>query len=64
VAADLKGRVALVTGANRGIGFAVCRRLGQEGMTVILASRDQERGEQAPEACAQKASMSPRASLT
>ena len=47
MAADLKGRVALVTGANRGIGFAVCRRLGQEGMTVILASSDEERGEQA-----------------
>jgi len=47
VAADLKGRVALVTGANRGIGFALCRRLGQEGMTVVLASRDQSRGEEA-----------------
>ena len=47
MAADLKGRVALVTGANRGIGFALCRRLGQEGMTVVLASRDQSRGEEA-----------------
>ncbi len=47
MAADLKGRVALVTGANRGIGFAVCRRLGQEGMTVILGSRDESRGEEA-----------------
>ena len=45
--ADLAGRIALVTGANRGIGFAVCRRLGQEGATVVLASRDEARGDEA-----------------
>jgi NAD(P)-dependent dehydrogenase (short-subunit alcohol dehydrogenase family) len=41
---DLTGRVALVTGANRGIGFEVCRALGQHGAEVALGSRDSEKG--------------------
>jgi NAD(P)-dependent dehydrogenase (short-subunit alcohol dehydrogenase family) len=40
-------RVAVVTGGNRGIGLEVCRQLAQRGLTVILASRDIERGEAA-----------------
>jgi NAD(P)-dependent dehydrogenase (short-subunit alcohol dehydrogenase family) len=43
------GRVALVSGGNRGIGLEVCRRLAEEGLTVILGSRDEERGRQAAE---------------
>ncbi len=41
------GRVALVSGGNRGIGLEVCRRLAEEGLTVILGSRDEERGREA-----------------
>jgi NAD(P)-dependent dehydrogenase (short-subunit alcohol dehydrogenase family) len=42
---DLTGRVALVTGGNRGIGFEVCRSLGHAGAKVILGSRDETKGE-------------------
>jgi NAD(P)-dependent dehydrogenase (short-subunit alcohol dehydrogenase family) len=31
--------IALVTGANRGIGFGVARQLARLGMTVVLAAR-------------------------
>ena len=37
---DHDQRVALVTGANRGIGFAISRQLAQKGHIVILAARD------------------------
>ncbi len=41
------GRVALVSGGNRGIGLEVCRRLAAEGLTVILGCRDEEAGSEA-----------------
>ena len=37
---DLSGRTAVVTGGAAGIGRAVGRRLGREGMKVVLADRD------------------------
>ncbi len=43
--ADMK--IALVTGANKGIGFDIARQLGRAGMFVYLGARDQERGEKA-----------------
>jgi len=36
---DLTGRVALVTGAYRGLGFSIARGLAQAGATVILNGR-------------------------
>lgn len=39
---DLTGRIALVTGASRGLGWAMARSLGEAGATVILNGRDVE----------------------
>ena len=34
-------KVALITGANKGIGFEIGRQLGKHGFTVVLAARDE-----------------------
>lgn len=41
------GKVAVVTGSNKGIGFEICRQLAQNNVEVILTSRDQEKGQKA-----------------
>nr|GMD24945.1 (+)-neomenthol dehydrogenase [Ipomoea batatas] len=41
--------VAIVTGANKGIGFALVKRLAELGLTVVLTARDNARGLEAAE---------------
>jgi carbonyl reductase 1 len=48
----MASELAVVTGANRGIGLEVCRQLAQRGMRVLLTSRNGERGRQAAEGLA------------
>jgi dehydrogenase/reductase SDR family member 12 len=46
---SMRGKTALVTGANSGIGFAVSKALAALGATVHLACRDEGRGQRAVE---------------
>ncbi len=46
-AAKSPERIALVTGANRGIGVEVCRQLAARGWRVLLGARDLAKGQAA-----------------
>jgi dihydroanticapsin dehydrogenase len=39
----LSGKIALVTGGSRGIGFATAKILSENGATVVISAKDQER---------------------
>nr|XP_043623132.1 (+)-neomenthol dehydrogenase-like [Erigeron canadensis] len=41
---SVKDRYAVVTGANKGIGFEICKQLASNGVKVVLTARDENRG--------------------
>ncbi|KAK2984482.1 hypothetical protein RJ640_002714, partial [Escallonia rubra] len=45
----LFGRYAIVTGANKGMGFEICKQLASHGSKVVLTARDEKRGAEALE---------------
>src|SRR5471030_1601378 len=44
---DLRGKLAVVTGANSGLGFGLTGRLAAAGAEVVMAVRNLEKGEAA-----------------
>ena len=50
-----ENRVALITGANKGIGLQIARDLASHGLTVLIGSRKYENGEAAAKTIGEKA---------
>jgi NAD(P)-dependent dehydrogenase (short-subunit alcohol dehydrogenase family) len=44
-----QGDIALISGANKGIGYEIARGLGAKGIMVLVGARDESRGEAAAE---------------
>lgn len=51
---DLKGKVALITGGTKGIGFGVAEALLNEGIKVVITSRDEDAANEAAKILAKK----------
>ncbi|ETO59055.1 hypothetical protein F444_22566 [Phytophthora nicotianae P1976] len=56
---SLKGKIAIVTGANSGIGFVTALELARHGADVVLACRNPERSAVAAEAIREEIKTSP-----
>jgi NAD(P)-dependent dehydrogenase (short-subunit alcohol dehydrogenase family) len=46
VNSESNGKVALITGANKGLGFEMSRQLAQQEITVLIAARKLEAAEE------------------
>lgn len=55
----MTGRIALITGANSGIGFVTALRLAEKGAEILMVCRDRERGEAALSTIAKHAPAAP-----
>ena len=42
------GKVAFITGGNRGLGLETARELGKQGIVVVLGSRDSKKAQPQP----------------
>lgn len=51
---ELSGKIALVTGASRGVGAEAARQLARSGATVILAARSRAQGEAVAQAISEE----------
>ena len=51
---SLEGKIALITGSGRGIGFTLAQGLGENGCTIILNDIDQDRLDQSVSALSEK----------
>lgn len=49
-------KVALISGANKGIGLETARQLGKQGVTILVGARDLAKGEAAAAELRRKAS--------
>ncbi|XP_027351363.1 (+)-neomenthol dehydrogenase-like [Abrus precatorius] len=49
VVCELSFRYGVVTGANKGIGFGICKKLASSGIVVLLTARNEKRGLEAVE---------------
>ena len=47
--------IALITGANKGIGLETARQLGARGVTVLAGARDEARGRRPSARCGRRA---------
>ena len=43
----MANKIALITGANKGLGLEIARQLGKQGMTVVIGARDTAKGQTA-----------------
>ena len=51
----IRGTRAIVTGASRGIGFSIAKRLAKQGVTVVITGRDPESLAEAKKAIGERA---------
>ena len=60
---DQSGKIAVITGANSGLGFEASRELARKGATVVMAVRNMEKGARLRSTASRRRSRTPRLEL-